>query len=472
MNPGRVVVVGGGISGLATAYYLKRDAAARGQNVRCTLYEAESRFGGRIVTHRNDGFVVEGAPDSFLTQKPWALELARDLGLEDRLIGISSTEPARILVRGQLRPIPSGMSLLVPSRLGPFLRSSILSWPGKLRVLFEALVPPRRGAADESLASFVRRRLGREMLDVFGEPLLAGVHAADPERLSVQSTFPRFPEMERASGSLLRATWEARRAQARSGKAPEKPRSPFVSFRDGMAELTDALAARLQGDLVSGRRVVGVRRDGAEGAYAVALDDGTTIPADAVVLAIPAYAAADLLATVNSELAGRLREIRYVSTATVSLGFRDADVAMPLRSSGFVIARSENRRITACTWSSSKFPHRAPAHHVLLRAFVGDAHDESALPLDDPTLTCLVRDELRLLMGITAEPVLVDIFRWPRAMPQYDVGHLERVAALEKALPPGVFLVGNAYRGIGIPDCVLGARRTADAISTSLRPEK
>jgi oxygen-dependent protoporphyrinogen oxidase len=432
----------------------------------CTVVEAEAVAGGRIVSHRSDGFVVEGAPDSFLTQKPWALDLARELGLEDRFVGIASTEPARILVRGKLQPIPSGMALFVPSKLTPFLRSPILSPSGKLRVLLEALVPPRRSTADESLAQFVRRRLGREMLDVFGEPLLAGVYAAAPERMSLRATFPRFLEMERRSGSLLLDTWATSRARANGAKpAASKPRSPFISFRGGMAELIDALAAKLEASVVVGRRAVELRRArSSDGGYTVRLDDGAILSADAVVLATPAYAAADLLDPIDPRAAAKLRLIRYISTATVSLGYRQSDIPLPLKSSGFVIAGSEGRRITACTWSSSKFPDRAPAGRVLLRAFVGDARDESAVFLDDGDLLALVRAELRDLMGITAEPVLADIFRWPKSMPQYDVGHLDRIAALEKSLPPDVYVVGNAYRGIGIPDCVHAAMDVAGRI--------
>lgn len=479
----RVVVVGAGVSGLATAYYLEKFGREAGRAIEAVVVEAEARVGGRIVTHRRDGFVIEGAPDSFLVQKPWALDLARELGLADRFVGISSTEPARILVRGKLQMIPAGLALLVPMKLTPFLQSPILSWRGKLRVLLETLVPPRRSTEDESLAGFIRRRLGQEMLDVFGEPLLAGVYAADPERLSLEATFPRFSDVERRSGSLLLTTWETEHARGKKEQAPARKRpSPFISFRGGMAELIDALVTRISGQIITGRlavelnpaergypdrpRRIAAGRDleHAERGYRVRLDDGTTLAAAAVVLATPAYAAADLLASRYPGLATALRQIRYVSTATVSLGFSQSDIPMALKSSGFVVAGSEGRRITACTWSSSKFPARAPADKVLLRVFVGDARDESAVFLDDASLGALARSELRALMGITAEPLLTEIFRWPRSMPQYDVGHLDRVAALEKALPAGVYLVGNAYRGIGIPDCVRGAREVAQRI--------
>lgn len=482
-----VIIIGGGITGLATAYYLQQQAAA-GVPLRYTLIESAPRLGGKIVTHRRDGFVIEGGPDSFVTQKPWALELCRELGLEDRLIGTNPVpRPVYVLQRGRLVPLPEGVMLVVPTKIRPFLTSPLLSWPGKLRMGLDLFIPPRREDGDESLASFIRRRLGQEALDKIAEPLMAGIHVADAERLSLLATFPRFAELERRHGSLIRGVLATRKAAAANrrlsaltrpwGKtaaddqrqAAERPSgsngSVFVTLQDGVDELVEALVRRLdRASLLTGCRVIGVRPQAEEARWAVHLGDGTTLTADAVVLAVPAYVAADLIESFNPTLATGLRKIRYVSTATVSLGYRRADVPHPLDSAGFLIPRSEGRRITACTWSSIKFAHRAPADHVLLRAFVGGARDEHLADLDDAAMLAMVRSELRDILGITAVPVLSEIFRWPKGNPQYDVGHLERVARLEALCNPGLFLAGSAYHGVGLPDCVRSGRRVAKRI--------
>lgn len=503
-----IVVVGGGISGLATAYYLQGAAADAGVTARCYLIDREPDLGGKIATRRQNGFVIEGGPDSFLAQKSSALELCRELGLTDHLIGASSLPGGTsILLRGRLVPLPEGINVIVPSRIMPFLRSPLVSWRGKLRMGLDLVIPPRRSTADESVAAFVRRRLGQEALEKIAQPLMAGIHAADPERLSLLATFPRFAELERQHGSLVRAVLRGQHARRSSperpaGGAPEParssardgvqsngaatPPSAFLSFRVGMRELIDALVSQLSTvQLIRGRQVVrlacdqrpGLVRsearavasplvppsDGVEatGSYDVQLDDGSRIPADAVVLATPAYVSAALVETFNPALAAELRAIRYVSVATVSLGYRRSEVDHPLRGSGFVVPRSEKRAITACTWSSSKFAGRAPPDHVLLRAFLGGSGNEQILDLDDAALVHTVRTDLRQILGIRAEPVLAGVFRWPRGIPQYDVGHLDRVAALAERCDPGLFLAGSAYHGAGVPDCIATARRTA-----------
>ncbi|MFQ5857548.1 MAG: protoporphyrinogen oxidase [Anaerolineae bacterium] len=472
----KAIIVGGGIAGLATTYYLHNKAAEAGTPVDCTLIESEPRFGGKIATTRRDGFVIEGGPDSFITQKPWALELARELGLSDRLLGTNDERrKVYVLSNGRLVELPDGVMLVVPTKITPFVTSSLISWPGKLRMGLDLVIPRRHDDGDESLADFIRRRLGQEALDKIAEPLMAGIHVADPEHLSLQATFPRLIDLERKYGSLIRGMLAARRVRPRDGTGKgeirnpkseiRNPKSMFVSLRGGLAELVSALVDHLNQHvrLLAGRRVERVDfRPNGPSAYGVKLSDGTTLQADAVVLATPAFVAANLVATFNPQLAAGLRQIRYVSTATISLGFCRSDFGHPLDGFGFVIPSSESRKIAACTWTSAKFDHRAPDDHVLLRTFVGGAHDEHLVDLDDDTMIQMVQDELADIMGVTAEPTVIEIFRWEKGNPQYDVGHLERVEALEAMCEPGLFLAGSAYHGVGLPDCVRGGKQVAE----------
>ena len=464
----RLVIVGGGIAGLATAYYAQQAAAEHDLPLAITLVEREAHLGGKIVTDRPDGFVIEGGPDSFITQKPWALQLCRELGLEERLIGTNDARKAVYVLRGgRLRRMPEGLLLVVPTQFRPFLTSRLISWRGKLRMGLDWVIPPRRDPADESLADFIRRRLGQEALDVLAEPMMAGIHVADAERLSIQATFPRFVEIERRYGSLIRGMLAARRARAKAPRANRHGKTTvFMTLRGGLAELVDALERALHAEIVIGQAASGLERthDG----YTLTLSGKRTLIADAVVLATPAYAAAELLRPLDADLAARLETIRYVSTATVSLGYAAADFPHPLDGFGYVVPRSESSRLLACTWTSTKFPQRAAPQSVLLRAFVGGPRDEALAALDEDALVALVREELARTLGVQAEPTVARVFRWRRANPQYDVGHLERVAALEAACPPGLYLTGSAYRGVGIPDCVKQGQATARAVVTRL----
>ncbi len=462
-RPLRVAIVGGGIAGLSAAYHLQEGARASGAAIACTLIEGAPRCGGKIVTRRRDGFVVEGGPDSFLTQKPWAVELCRRLGLADQLVGTNDAgRKVYILWRGKMHRLPDGVLLIVPTRFRPFIFSSLISPLGKLRMGLDALIPPRRDGGDESVADFVRRRLGSEALDKIAEPLMGGIHVSDPERQSLLGTFPRFAEIERRYGSLVRGMVAAKRARPQGGEALPT----FMTLRHGLESLTATLVDHLGGvRLVLRRTVVGLGRDD-EGRYHLALDDGVSLEADVVVLAVPARVAAGLVRGLDAELAERLLAIRYVSTATVSLGYRRADVAHPLDGFGFVIPSKERRRITGCTWSSTKFPGRAPADAVLLRCFLGGAADETPALLPEEEMVRLAREEVRALMGVEAEPILVEVFRWRDGHPQYDVGHLERMAELERlvAAQPGLHLVGSSYRGVGMPDCIRAGAVVAERV--------
>lgn len=471
-GPKKVVIIGGGITGLSTAYFLQEKIKEAGLPIDCTLVEAESRFGGKVVTDRVDGFVIEGGPDSFITQKPGALALCKKLGLTDRLIQTNPVEKAIfILSDGKLRRMPEGFNLMVPGRVMPFLWSPLVSPFGKARMGLDLMIPRRAGAGDESIASFVRRRLGQEAVEQFAEPILAGIYAGDVEKLSMLATFPQFAQMEREHGSLVWAMWMRRWDAAR--QPPRKSEwSLFVSLRDGLAGLVEAVRAKLdRTTLLSGRKVIGVGSHG--GRFEVSLD-GERLSADAVVITTKTHTAADWIEGWDATLAKLLRENDYVSTATVSLGFRKADVPHPLNGFGFVIPRREKRKIMAATWTSTKFPGRAPEGHVLIRSFLGGAHREEVVGLDDDALISMVREELRSILKIEAAPVVSRLFRWIKANPQYNVGHLDWADAveIETAKHPGLFLAGAAYRGVGLPDCIHQGKETAEKISRLFSPEE
>ncbi|HET7036128.1 MAG TPA: protoporphyrinogen oxidase [Thermomicrobiaceae bacterium] len=463
------VVVGGGISGLTAAFRL---AARPGQRV--TLLEADARLGGKIRTERDDGYVIEAGPDSFLAAKPAALALCRELGLEKHVIGTLPDGGGTFILRaGRLEPLPEGITLLVPTKLGPLLRSRLLSPRGKLRLGLDLLLPPRRDDGDESVAAFVRRRLGREAFERMAQPLLSGIYAGDAEQLSILSTFPRLRETERRHGSLIRGML----AQRRAAPAPSNAaRSGFLSLEGGLQDLVDTLADRLTGcenvDVRTGTAATGIAAR-PDGGYALTLGNGERLEADAVLVATPADAASALLAGIDPALAAALAEIPYVSSATVALAYPRAAVAGLGGGRGFVVPQVEGRELTAVTWVTGKFAGRAPEGMALVRGFVGRAGQEAAVRLPDDELIALVRRELRDILGLAAEPARAWVARWERAMPQYVLGHQERLARIEArvAAHPGLALLGAAYRGVGIPDCIQSgeeaAQRVVDTLETA-----
>lgn len=460
-----VVIVGGGVAGLSAAHALYEQAAKAGVAVTCTLIEAGREWGGKIVTHRVGDLLIEAGPDSFLSQKPWGLELCARLGLSDRLINTDErNKKTFVYSRGKLRELPQGLVVIVPTKLGPFLKSGLVSWPGIARMGLDVLLPARRSEEDESLAQFFSRRLGREAFEQVVEPLMAGIYAGDAAQISIKATFPRFLELERKHGSLIRGMLAARPpGAAPSGSAPR--RTMFVTLKHGLSELTQALVAKVMASgakLMTQQSVAAIRvrqtsttRSG-EWTYDLTLGGGSVVSADAVVLATPAFVSAELvqpLSPIASELLGA---IPYASTATISLAYPAQAIGPRVSGFGFVVPRAEGRPLLAATWSSLKWPHRAPDSQALVRCYLGGIGREAVLQQDDRALTTLVREELRTIAGITAEPSYVEVNRWDRAMPQYTVGHLDRLETMQRSLDryPSLVLAGAAYRGIGIPDCI------------------
>lgn len=466
----QAVIVGGGIAGLATALYLQERARESGLSLSLTIIEADRAWGGKIVTRRPDGFIIEAGPDSFLSQKPWALELCAKLGLSDEVINTNEAEKKTfIFSRGRLRELPEGLVVIVPTKLGPFLRSGLVSWPGMARMAVDLVLPRRRQDTDESLASFFRRRLGREAFDRVIEPLMAGIYAGDAEQMSLKATFPRFRELEQRYGSLIRGMLAARRAADSPAEASRPHRTLFVTLRGGLGQLVDTLVRRVEAagvTLLAGQRVMSLRA-GAEGPmgtrYTLGLADGASIAADAVVLATPAFSAADLLRPLEPATADLLARIPYASTGTVSLAYERKELGPAVTGFGFVVPRVEGRALLAATWTSLKWPHRAPPTQALLRCYIGGAGRDDLLKADDDTIIRTVREELQAIAGIEAKPVYADVSRWIRGMPQYTLGHVERLDQIQTGLRryPGLFLTGAGYRGIGVPDCIRDGNATA-----------
>jgi oxygen-dependent protoporphyrinogen oxidase len=472
----RVVIVGGGITGLTAAYRLlraRRDAGGAPFSV--TLLEARARLGGNILTERRDGCVLDGGPDAFVAARPEARDLCVDLGLGDRLMG-TTEKNRKVYIRheGVLHPLPEGLVLAIPTRVLPLARSRLFTWPGKVRMGLDVVLPRRTSGDDESIGHFIRRRLGKEALERLAEPLLGGIYAGDVDALSLAATFPQLAALEDKYGSLIRGALAQRAAR---GANAGPPPSTFQSLAGGMGELVEALEAAIRsagGTVRMGAEVAAVT-NGAGARFAVRIaGEAAPIPADDVVLCAPAFVAAGAVEGLDPELSRVLREVPYVSTATITLGYARADVRHPLDASGLIIPKGEHRRALAATFVSSKWAGRAPADMVLLRVFAGGHRDPDALSRSDGELIAIAKDELDALLGIRARPLVERVFRWERANAQPSVGHPARLAKVRAAAErhPGLYLSGAAFEGVGIPDCVRQANAVAKRIGESRLAER
>lgn len=462
----RAVVLGGGITGLVAAHRLREGARERGISLEITLAEAGGRFGGSIQTAREAGFVMERGPDCFLSTKPEGLALCRELGLEGNLASTKSAHRRSFILRkGRLFPVPEGFYLLAPSSILPFITTPIFSPLGKLRMAMDFFIPARKETGDETLASFVRRRFGQQALERMAQPMIAGIYSADPEELSLEATMPQFLEMERAHGSVIRALRKRMRGMAASSQktSASGPRyGLFLTLDTGMESMIDALIERIPAEsLRPNTRATSLRREGER--WRVGFEGEGEIEADAVCLALPGGPARKLVKYLSPGLADRLSEIPYGSVATLNLAFARGQVAHSLDGMGFVVPEIEGQMLLACSFSSSKFDGRAPDGKVLLRAFVGGAQGKMAFDLSDDEMIERVMGELGPLLGIQGVPEAAVLTRYPGAMAQYRLGHIERVRAIEDEMKklPGLAVAGSAYRGVGIPDCAAGAREAA-----------
>ncbi|MBN2116108.1 MAG: protoporphyrinogen oxidase [Anaerolineales bacterium] len=468
----KIAIVGGGIAGLSAAYYARK----KFPEAEITLLESSDRWGGKITTDRlafDDGqFVIEGGPDTFLATKPWGVALCKELGLSDRLHG---TNPHKkntyVLNRNRLLPLPDGLAMMIPTNIEAILKSRLVSWFSKARMGLDFLLPAKAVNGDESLGAFVSRRLGREAYENLIEPLMSGIYAGDGDALSLASTFPYLRDLELKYGSLARGALTMRRQS--NGKSVQGSRSAFLTPTTGLAEIVEKLVEYLAANDVTLRlntRAISLKHLTPD-RWNLELDTGKLFTANRIVIAAPAFAAAQMLASLDPSLASDLQSIPYTSTATVSLAYRQHDLPRDLDGYGYVIPRREGRRALACTWTSTKFPHRAPEGYALLRVFVGRAGQD--IPWHEDDLLALAKEELNLTLGITADPLLSRVFLWDKAMPQYNLGHPETLKRIETALDKhaGLALAGNGYRGIGIPDCIHSGELAVDKLLENRRVE-
>ena len=459
----RVVIIGGGISGLAVAEAVERRAAAAGIELRTVVLEKEPRLGGKLRSFAEEGYLCEWGPNGFLDSKPMTLELCRRIGLENRLLRSNDWARRRFVYsEGELHQLPEGALSFFGSRL--------ISWPGKLRLGLELLIPPRRDGADETLSDFARRRLGAEALEKLIGPMVSGVFAGDPEAMSLKSSFPRIHQLEQDYGGLIRALFKLqkkRRAERRAGQSvagPSGPGGKLTSFEQGIEELIPELAGSLRGEIRRGAAAVAVSKRG--GGYRVQLKDGAAVEAEAVISACPAYAASAVTASLDGEISRLLAEVLYAPLWVVCFGYQRGKLPRSPEGFGFLAARTAGCSILGTLWDSSIFPHRAPEGHVLLRSMLGGANRPEAISLSEAEIQQRVMADLKAVMGITAEPDFVRLYPHSRAIPQYRTGHAARLAALEQRLTscPGFFLTGNAYFGVGINDCVRAANEMGERV--------
>ena len=470
--PKRVIVIGGGITGLSAAHRLAELNRDRDLDLEILLLERSDRTGGVISTVERDGFTIEDGPDSFITSKPWGLNLSSRLGLDNELIETNRDKRRTyVLLHGRLVPLPDGFIMLAPTRIIPFLRTPLFSWRGKMRMLMD-LVIPRNPPADESLASFVRRRLGREALERAAQPMIGGVYTADPEKLSLRATMPQFLEMEERYGSVIKGMYQGYRKnrKRKKGVMPDSGArySLFVSFKKGMKTLVEALVREIpEGSIKTGVAVEGIKE--AYDGWEVTTGDGI-LNAEGVIVTTPAYITAGLLENAAGGCAALLRKIEYASTAVVILAYRKEQIEIELGGFGFVVPRTERSSMIACSFSSEKFPGRAPQGFTVLRIFVGGALDPDTYKMEDPRIIETVRKEIDSLLGIKSDPVFTIMKRYPGAMPQYHVGHRELVEGIQREIKKlyGLEIAGNAFGGVGIPDCINSGERAAERVLQSL----
>lgn len=461
----KIAVIGGGISGLAAAHRLQEMKEA-GENIEARLFEQSDRLGGVIAADERDGFRIEGGPDCFVSTKPWAIEMADKLGISDQLISTNEADKGTlILSRGRLHPMPEGVMTMVPTMIMPLAKSRLFSWRGKLRMGLEYFIPAKKDAgADESLASFVGRRLGRECLDRLAEPLIGGIHAGDPETMSIQASFGHFLTMEQKYGSLIKGMLAGKKAPRPPAKPGARRFSFFTSFKGCMPQLTKAVIDSLKDiELVTNKGVAAVAKEG--NGYKVSFRDGSAENFDSVIVTTPAYAVSEMLQGLDSELAAGFGAINYATSATINLAYNVEDLGSKPKGFGFLVPLVEDRKVMAATFSSNKWNGRAPEGKVLIRCFVGGAHNQKLVDKEDAELVEIARAELADLFGIKAEPLFSRVFKWYKSMPQYTVGHRGRVDAIMDKLEkehPGLYVIGGAYYGVGIGDCIHNGWTAAD----------
>ncbi len=473
----KIAIIGGGITGLAAAYYLEKEIAGK-EDYDYKLYEAENRLGGKILTERKEGFIIEGGPDTFVSTKPETIELANELGIGDDLLNSSEENKGTyIYSKGNMHILPDGVYIMIPTKFTPFVTTKLFSWPGKLRMAMDVVIPKGKTKDDETLASFVKRRLGQEALDKLAEPLVAGIHASDPETMSLKSTFPNFLDMEKNHRSLILAMMASKKKMAQAMKKsssssqakPSRPRRTFfVSFKKGMAELIEAITDKVNTDKIilnSYVKPISRKEDNRPKKYIIKTDEQEE-EFDAVIITTPSFQAAELVKDISESISNNLNKIPWSTSATINLAFKKEDIPPNTKGFGFVIPTVEKRKIMAGTFCSHKFAGRSPEDGFLIRTFVGGAQNQELVQLSDDELVKIALDELEVLIGLKAKPLFSLVNRWPKGMPQYIIGHQENVNNIMNELNnwPGLSLAGGSYDGVGISDCIRTGRQAVNDI--------
>nr|WP_238942029.1 protoporphyrinogen oxidase [Bacillus sp. REN10] len=449
----KVVVIGGGITGLTTAYYLQKQAKENQLPLDITLIEATPRLGGKIQTVRKDGFVIERGPDSFLERKASAARLAKEVGLENDLVN-NSTGQSYVLVNGKLHPMPGGSVMGIPTQIAPFITTGLFSIPGKVRAAADFILPKSDPQNDQSLGHFFRRRLGDEVVENLIEPLLSGIYAGDIDKLSLMSTFPQFYQVEQKYRSLVLGMKKTTPAPPKQAGTAKK-KGIFMTVTNGLEALVEAIEQKLnKGSVLKGTRVGAIERK-PNGGYVLTLNSGSIIQADSVVVTTPHFTLSAMMP--QYRFFDGLKEMPATSVATVAMAFPEAAITKDIDGTGFVVSRNSDYTITACTWTHKKWPHTTPDGKVLLRCYVGRAGDETVVDLSDAEIERIVLEDLNKTMNIKAKPEFTIVSRWKKAMPQYTVGHKQRMNEMyqqvEKELP-GLFIAGSSFEGLGLPDCI------------------
>ncbi|MBM7647602.1 oxygen-dependent protoporphyrinogen oxidase [Bacillus ectoiniformans] len=448
----KIVVIGGGITGLSTAYYLQKAAKEHQLPLEVTLIEATHRLGGKIQTVKKDGFVIERGPDSFLERKASAVRLAKEVGLSDQLVN-NATGTSYVLVNGKLHPMPGGSVMGIPTQLAPFVTTGLFSVPGKLRAAGDFVMPKSDPKNDQSLGQFFRRRLGDEVVENLIEPLLSGIYAGDIDQMSLMSTFPQFYQVEQKYRSLVLGMKKSTPAPKQVKGAKKK--GIFMTFKDGLETFVDAIEDKLTpGSVMKGVRVESVEKT-EDSQYQLSLNSGQQLLADSVVSTVPHFVLPSIMP--QYRMFDILKEIPSTSVATVAMAFPAEAIKNVKDGTGFVVSRNSDYTITACTWTHKKWPHTTPEGKVLLRCYVGRAGDEAVVDLSDAEIERIVLDDLNKTMKVTSAPDFTIVSRWKEAMPQYTVGHKDRLAEINKQLlaqAPGLFIAGSSFEGLGLPDCI------------------
>ncbi len=451
----KVVVIGGGITGLTAIYYLQKEIKEKNLPIDVILIEASHRLGGKIQTVTENGYVIERGPDSFLARKTSAARLASEVGLENQLVN-NSTGKSYVLVDNELHPMPGGSVMGIPTQMGPFVTTGLFSLQGKMRAAADFVLPRSNVKGDQSLGQFFRRRLGNEVVENLIEPLLSGIYAGDIDKLSLKATFPQFHQVEQKHRSLILGMKKTTPKPQKNGNEPEKKKGVFLTIKSGLQSFVDRIESKLDpNSVIKGVKIDSIVQSDGDSSYILQLNNGEVMKTDSVIVTTPHQAVQSMFS--HYDFFEHLKEMPSTSVATVAMGFDEKAIKQDIDGTGFVVSRNSDYTITACTWTHKKWEHSTPKGKVLLRCYVGRAGDEAIVDLSDEQIEQIVLEDLKKIMDISMSPEFTIVSRWKDAMPQYTVGHKQRYEEMIKNVEhqlPGIFIAGSSFEGLGLPDCI------------------